>query len=430
MKKIQLDDSCINKIISLFGERSNITQICTATGIGRRLVERTLEANGLTLKTKSDLIVEAIPVLKDKDQILTMYGPEKMSIKDISLQLGTNEQVVKTAFKRLGISARDNRSARLTLMVKHFPKLADYDYMYQEYIKLKKSPDTIASILGCSSSAVGTALDTLRIRRRNRAESLRHSTPEQKINAKIARNLRTRHWIALNGKSKMASAVRDLGCTVDEFKQKIEAQFHANPDTGEAMTWDNYGINGWEFDHIRPLSSFNLMLADQQREACNFVNQAPTWRKANRVKSDKILGVQPLKVPMYIVCGPAGAGKSWICDQLQDVNYISYDLVPKEQHYHYMVELSKNGKPIVYDPFRKISTLVGRYSSMFDIKVVLIKETPEIVLGRLKGRDSKLSLNEVKMYCDKSNRNAKIAAFSGTSQEVLDYLRGELTSGG
>lgn len=426
MKKIELNKNSIDKIISLFNERKNITQICVETGIGRRIVERVIESNGLILKTKSDLIGESIPALKDKDQILVMYEQEKMSIKEISLRLGTNEQVVKTAFKRLGISARDGRDARLVVTARQFPKLIDYDYMYQEYIKLKKSPSTIADILGCSSSAVETALDSLRIRRRNHTESLRHSTPEQKINAKIARNLRTRHWIALNGTSKMSSAVRDLGCSLEEFRQKLEARFHINSDTGETMTWDNYGIDGWEIDHIEPLSKFDLSLVDQQKIACHYTNLQPLWRKANRRKGDKILGTQPVKVPMYIVCGPAGVGKSWVCDQLQDVNYISYDTVPKEQHYHYMVELSKNGKPIIYDPFRKIGTLTNRYSYLFDIKVILIKESPEVVLDRLKGRGSKLLLSEIKTYCDKSNKNIKFAAFSGTSQEVLAYLQQQL----
>lgn len=423
MKKTVLDQSIIDKIIFLFSQRKNITQIVKEIGLSRRAVEGCLRDNGLELKTKSQLIADSIPALQQKDVVLDMYETQGLSIKEISIKLGTNEQVVKTAFRRLGIRPRDVSLARSAFMRKSYPDLFNREFMHREYVVAKRSPKHIAVSLGCSAAAVGNALDNLKIRRRNHAQSLRYSAPQQKLNAKLARNLRTRLWISIEGRSKMASAVADLGCSIEDLKKHLENKFHPHPDTGEDMSWSNYGKDGWEIDHVIPLSAFDLSTEQGQRDACRFENLQPLWRNSNRTKSDKVLGQQPIMVPMFIVCGPPGSGKSWVCDQLVGVNYISYDAVPKEQHYHYMVELSKNGRPIVYDPFRKVSTLRARYKDMFNIKVVSIREEPETVMDRLKRRGSKLTLDEVRAHCDRANKNHKIADFCGTSQQVLEYLR-------
>lgn len=47
------------------------------------------------------------------------------------------------------------------------------------------------------------------------------------------------------------SLIAEVGCTADTLRTHIEGQFEGG------MGWSNYGIL-WEFDHIRPLSWFNL----------------------------------------------------------------------------------------------------------------------------------------------------------------------------
>jgi hypothetical protein len=104
---------------------------------------------------------------------------------------------------------------------------------------------------------------------------------------KIACALRHRLNEALKTDQKVGSAVRDLGCSIEEFKQHLEAKFYRNPQTGELMTWDNHTVRGWHIDHIRPLSSFDLTDRTQFLDACHYTNMQPLWWRDNIVKGDK-----------------------------------------------------------------------------------------------------------------------------------------------
>ena len=102
------------------------------------------------------------------------------------------------------------------------------------------------------------------------------------INYKLSKGLRTRLWSAIKDNQKTGSAVKDLGCSIDELKSYLEFKFL--PD----MSWDNYGQYGWHIDHIKPLSSFDLTDRKQLLEACHYTNIQPLWAKDNLSKSDKI----------------------------------------------------------------------------------------------------------------------------------------------
>jgi hypothetical protein len=52
------------------------------------------------------------------------------------------------------------------------------------------------------------------------------------------------------------------------------------------MTWENWSVNGWHIDHIKPLSSFDLTDTEQLKEACSYNNLQPLWAKDNLKKSD------------------------------------------------------------------------------------------------------------------------------------------------
>jgi hypothetical protein len=56
------------------------------------------------------------------------------------------------------------------------------------------------------------------------------------------------------------------------------------------MSWDNYGVNGWHVDHIRPLSSFYLTDNNQLEIACHYTNMQPLWGKDNIKKGAKYDG--------------------------------------------------------------------------------------------------------------------------------------------
>jgi len=106
---------------------------------------------------------------------------------------------------------------------------------------------------------------------------------ENNIQYKLSINLRCRLHSAINGNYKSGSAVKDLGCTIDELKVYLESKFQPG------MSWDNYGKTGWHIDHIKPLASFDLTDKYQLLEACNYTNLQPLWAKDNLVKSDNLI---------------------------------------------------------------------------------------------------------------------------------------------
>lgn len=91
----------------------------------------------------------------------------------------------------------------------------------------------------------------------------------------LAKRLRTRLYCALKGNFKAGSAVRDLRCSIAEFKEHLESQF------AEGMSWNNYGKDGWSMDHIIPLHSVNLTDREQFLRVCHFSNLRPLWQTEN-----------------------------------------------------------------------------------------------------------------------------------------------------
>jgi hypothetical protein len=88
------------------------------------------------------------------------------------------------------------------------------------------------------------------------------------VQYKLRCNLRGRLNRAMHGKMKVASAIRDLGCTVDFLKEWLESKF------SPGMTWDNYGPF-WHIDHVRPLTAFDLGDPEQAKQACHYTNLQP-----------------------------------------------------------------------------------------------------------------------------------------------------------
>lgn len=95
---------------------------------------------------------------------------------------------------------------------------------------------------------------------------------------KLSVLLRTRMRHAVRGSAKRGSAVRDLGCTIDDLRTHLEAQFVGG------MTWDNWALDGWHIDHIQPLASFDLTDRKQFLAACHYTNLQPLWAADNLSK--------------------------------------------------------------------------------------------------------------------------------------------------
>jgi len=97
----------------------------------------------------------------------------------------------------------------------------------------------------------------------------------------LTNNLRTRLYNAIKKGWKAGSAVTDLGCSIEFFKDYIEQRFQ----TG--MTWGNYGA--WHLDHIKPLANFDLTDREQFLRACYYTNYQPLWAIDNLSKGKKIV---------------------------------------------------------------------------------------------------------------------------------------------
>ncbi|MGH7974750.1 MAG: hypothetical protein ACREBR_04445 [bacterium] len=88
------------------------------------------------------------------------------------------------------------------------------------------------------------------------------------VNFKLLSNLRIRLNMAIKNNLKTGSAVRDLGCTIEFFKQYVESKFYG------CMTWDNYATI-WQVDHIVPLHKFDLTNREQLLKAVHYTNLQP-----------------------------------------------------------------------------------------------------------------------------------------------------------
>lgn len=135
----------------------------------------------------------------------------------------------------------------------------------------------------------------------------------------------------------------------------------------------------------------------------------------------KDLLVRPI---VYLIAGVAGSGKSWVCRQLaaQGHNYVSYDNTAKNHHVHYIFKKYKmNNKPVLYDRFTHVSTFIRCFSSIMDIRLIVICDDKDTFIKNISKRGGSVSESWHSRF-NRMRSLARTAHFSGTSQEVLDFL--------
>jgi len=71
-----------------------------------------------------------------------------------------------------------------------------------------------------------------------------------------------------------------LGASLPEIKSHLESLF------SEGMNWENWGNNGWQLDHIIPISFAKT--TEEILALCHYTNLQPLWAKDNLIKSNKI----------------------------------------------------------------------------------------------------------------------------------------------
>jgi hypothetical protein len=115
---------------------------------------------------------------------------------------------------------------------------------------------------------------------REQDRTYRNHKYQTDVNYRLRVKLRARLGRAIKMKTKVGSAIKDLGCSVECFRKYIETKF------SYGMTWDNYGRGGWHLDHIIPLKKFDLSDRVQFLIACNYMNYQPMWEAENIKKRD------------------------------------------------------------------------------------------------------------------------------------------------
>lgn len=99
------------------------------------------------------------------------------------------------------------------------------------------------------------------------------------INFKLASVLRTRiSNILKSGKGSGNGHISFLGCSIDDLKIYLQKQFKPG------MSWENYGRKGWNIDHIKPISKFDLTDEQNMKLVCHYTNLQPLWVFENLIK--------------------------------------------------------------------------------------------------------------------------------------------------
>lgn len=78
-----------------------------------------------------------------------------------------------------------------------------------------------------------------------------------------------------------------LGYTIAELMSHLESKFQPG------MTWENWAVDGWHIDHVRPVSSFSISSLDDPslRECWALSNLQPLWAHDNLKKRAKWVDV-------------------------------------------------------------------------------------------------------------------------------------------
>lgn len=226
----------------------------------------------------------------------------------------------------------------------------------------------------------------------------------------------------------------------DEFKHttkqrhsynnsNIRQECYENAD----FTCDLYGVKGEELN-AHHLDSWHNN-EDKRFELSNLVclskaahktfhkiygNKNNTKEQYEQFKSE-VDKYRQTKQDLFLVAGCPASGKSWVCKQIKDnCNYVSYDGVNK--NYHIYELLKGNNKPLLYDPTIKVSTFTKRYGHLFNIRLVVINEDEKTINERMVNRGGVIT-ETIKKRISKMNNLSKKCEFSGTSSEVLEYIK-------
>jgi hypothetical protein len=218
--------------------------------------------------------------IKNKERIKQYYIDNKELIKQYNKQYRVdNKERIKQYNKQYNKQYRsDNKTLITQYRIDNKELIKQYNKQY--YIDNK---DGIKQYRIDNKEHKKIYYKQYRIANKDSIKRYKQNRRKTNIQFKLATNLRTRLYSAIRSHQKVGSAVKDLGCTIDEFKEYIESKFQSG------MSWANWGRDGWHIDHIKPLSSFDLTNRQQFLEACHYTNLQPLWAEDNLSKSNRVV---------------------------------------------------------------------------------------------------------------------------------------------
>lgn len=133
---------------------------------------------------------------------------------------------------------------------------------------------------------------------------------------------------------------------------------------------------------------------------------------------------------VYLLVGVPGSGKSWVASQLQDKFYhVPHDSHIGEDYPTILKDLASLAilKPILAETPFSVSQFV---KVLPNLETVYIIEPYNTVLARYKAREGKEPAKGDATRQETYKQRARASgSFVGSSQEVLEYLRGKVSLG-
>jgi hypothetical protein len=94
------------------------------------------------------------------------------------------------------------------------------------------------------------------------------SDPLFKLKKRLRHRLRSAFYRLKKHKTR-GSAIKGLGCTINELKNYLESKWEPG------MSWGNWTSDGWHIDHIIPLSAAKD--ENEMVRLCHYTNLQPLW---------------------------------------------------------------------------------------------------------------------------------------------------------
>ena len=124
------------------------------------------------------------------------------------------------------------------------------------------------------------------LRGHSRNKTRKYTSKTTPVQRKMRKTMKALLWQKLKNRSmnKNGSTFDLLGYNADDLIQHLESQFEPG------MSWNNYGIGGWEIDHKIPDSWFTYSsTADLGfKDSWKLSNLQPMWAKENISKGNKV----------------------------------------------------------------------------------------------------------------------------------------------